>query len=418
MWFERLQLRVRLAHGSLPFGLVVSLLVATQPAAAGEERRLTLEEALELAEQAPQARAAALEVEGVEAESRGEGLWPNPELVFEREAAGDEMERVLALTVPLPLSGHLGLERSAARAALAAAQASARQAWIERRTLVRESFLEVLAAQQRDAMLATALGRLDDLTRTVRARAAAGESSGYDLMKVEGEHADLVAQRLEARAALAGARAVLASRLGLPTAPPLVAEGTLEPGPAPPESLLLPSALAGRGDVEALAAEAERRELLGRAAGRRAYPQPAIVVGRKTQCVLGFCESGPAVGVSVTLPLFDRQQGERASLQVEAALLRARRDVLLQEAQARLGSALAETRALREAEAALAEAPSGERLFVVARAAYEAGEMPVFELLDAHRSALAQSLRRVDSRLAARKAELRLCRAMGVEPTH
>jgi outer membrane protein TolC len=124
------------------------------------------------------------------------------------------------------------------------------------------------------------------------------------------------------------------------------------------------------------------------------------------------------VGVSVTLPLFDRQQGERASLQVEAALLRARRDVLLQEAQARLGSALAETRALREAEAALAEAPSGERLFVVARAAYEAGEMPVFELLDAHRSALAQSLRRVDSRLAARKAELRLCRAMGVEPTH
>jgi cobalt-zinc-cadmium efflux system outer membrane protein len=395
---------------------LASLLAASLPAFAGEERRLTLEEALDLAEQAPQARSAALEVEGVEAASRGAGLWPNPELVFEREAAGDEVERVLAVSVPLPLSGHLGLERSAAHAALSAARASARQARIERRTLVREAFLDVLAAQQRDVVFATALSRLEALNRTVHARATAGESSGYDRMKVAGEHADLLARRLEARAALAGARAVLASHLGLPPSPPLVAEGTLEAGPAPPESALLPSAVAERGDVEALAAEAERRELLGRAVGRRAYPQPAIVLGRKTQCVLGLCDSGLAVGFNVALPLFDRQQGESASLEVEAAFLRARRDVLLQEAQARLGGALAETRALREAEVALAEAPSSERLLVLARAAYEAGEKPVFELLDAHRSALAQALRRMESQLAARRAELRLYEAMGTEP--
>jgi outer membrane protein TolC len=42
--------------------------------------------------------------------------------------------------------------------------------------------------------------------------------------------------------------------------------------------------------------------------------------------------------------------------------------------------------------------------------------MRIFELLDAHRSALAQSLRRVDSQLAARRAELGLYRAMGTEP--
>jgi cobalt-zinc-cadmium efflux system outer membrane protein len=416
MWCEPGRSSGRLRPRGLLSSLVAGVLAATSPLAAAEEgRRLTLEEALELAEQAPQARSAALAVEGVEAEARGAGLWPNPELVFEREAAGEELERVLAVSVPLPVSGHLGLERSAAAAGLAAARARARQIRIERRGEVREAFLDLLAAQHRDEVFATALGRLDGLSRTLRARAAAGESSGYDRMRAEEERADLLARRLEARAALAAAQAALASRLGLPASPPLVAEGTLEAGSLPEAALVSPG-VAGRGDVEALSAEAERRELLGRAAGRRAFPQPAVVLGRKTQCVLGICGSGAAVGVNVTLPLFDRRQGERAALQVEAALVRARREALVQEARAQVASALAATRALREAEAALAEAPSSERLFVVARAAYEAGEMHIFELLDAHRSALAQSLRRVSSHLAARKAELHLYQAMGIEP--
>jgi outer membrane protein TolC len=281
---------------------------------------------------------------------------------------------------------------------------------------VREAFLDLVAAQARDLLFATALVRLEGLTQAIRARAAAGESSGYDRMRAEQERADLLAQRLEAHVALAGARAALASRLGLPTAPPLVAEGILDPGPSSPEAVPVSSAVAARGDVEALAAEAERRDLLGRAAARRAFPQPAVVLGRKTQCLLGICDSGAAVGVSLTLPLFDRRQGERATFQLEAALARARREALVQEARAQVIGARAEARGLREAEAALAEAPSSERLVVVARAAYEAGEMRIFELLDAHRSALTQSLRRVDSRLAARKAELRLHRAMGLEP--
>jgi cobalt-zinc-cadmium efflux system outer membrane protein len=401
MWCEPGRSSGRFRSRGLLCGLVAGVLAATSPlAAAREGRRLTLEEALELAEQAPRARSAALEVEGVEAERRG---------------AGEELERVLALSVPLPLGGHLALERSAAAAALAAARARARQVRIERRGGVREAFYDLVAAQHRDEVYATALGRLESLSRTLRARAAAGESSGYDRMRAEEERADLLARRLEARADLAAAQAALASRAGLPASPPLVAEGTLDPGSLP-KAALESVGVAGRGDVAALAAEAERRDLLGRAAGRRAFPRPEVVLGTKTQCTLGICGSGAAVGVNVTLPLFDRRQGERAALQIEAALVRARREALVQEARAQVASALAATRALREAEAALAEAPSSERLFVVARAAYEAGEMRIFELLDAHRSALAQSLRRVDSHLAARRAELRLQQAMGIEP--
>lgn len=117
-------------------------MLAMAPRVTGADaRRLTLEEALALAEKAPLARAATLEVERVRAEGRGAGLWPNPNLQFDREAAGEEVERIAALSVSLPLSGRLGLERSAARTAVTAAERRARQGRIERRSRVREAFL-------------------------------------------------------------------------------------------------------------------------------------------------------------------------------------------------------------------------------------------------------------------------------------
>ncbi len=51
----------------------------------------------------------------------------------------------------------------------------------------------------------------------------------------------------------------------------------------------------------------------------------------------------------------------------------------------------------------------------IAQATYEAGEMRIFELLDAYRTSLAAELRATEVRLSARLAEIRLSRAMGIE---
>lgn len=404
--------RCRLALGA---GLTLAVLSSAIPAPADEPRRLTMEEALAMAEKAPLAQASALEVRRVRAEGRGAGLWANPEVQFDRAAAGEEVERIAALSVALPLNGRLGLERSAARNALTAAERRARQGRIERRARVREMFVELVAAQERDRLLEAGLGRLDGLVRVLRAREAEGESSGYDRMRAEQEYAELMAQRLEARAALVRARAGLASLLGL-TSEPLVADGTLEAAAVP-----LPSAedaraqASARGDVEAFSAEADQRDLLGRAARRRALPEPALLVGRKTLCAAAICDSGATVGFAVSLPIFDRGQGPRAALRAEADLARTRRHILALDAQAEAAAAMAEVDAGREAEGALAQAPPPEKLLGIAQASYEAGEMRIFELLDAYRSALSVAVRGTDIRLAGRKAEVALDRATGVE---
>jgi outer membrane protein TolC len=406
------RLRRRLGFGA---GLALTVLSLEVPATADEPRRVTMEEALVMAETAPVAQASAFEVQRVRAEGRGSGLWPNPEAQFDRAAAGEEVERIATLSVALPLNGRLGLERSAARSALMAAERRARQERIERRARVRELFVELVAAQERDRVVEAGRGRLDGLVRVLRAREAEGESSGYDRMRAEQEYAELTAQRLEARAAVARARAGLASLLGL-TSEPLVADGTLEAA-----AVYLPSAedaraqALARGDVEAFSAEADQRDLLGRAAGRRVLPEPALVVGRKTLCAAAICDSGAILGFALSLPVFDRGQGSRAALRAEADLARTRRHILALDAQAEADAAMAEVRAGREAEAALAQAPPPEKLLAIAQASYEAGEVRIFELLDAYRSALSVALRVINLRLAVRKAEVVLDRATGVE---
>jgi len=395
-------------------GLALAVVSLAAPADASEHRRLTLQEALALAEKAPLAQASALEVQRVRGAGRGAGLWPNPEVQFDREAAGEEVERIAGLSVALPVNGRLGLERSAARSALTAAESRARQDRIERRARVREMFIELVAAQERDRVLEAGLARLAGLVNVLRAREAEGESSGYDRMRAEQDHAELTAERLGARAALARAQTGLASLLGLSTQA-LVAEGTIDapttPVASPDEAR---AQAAARGDVEAFAAEADERELLSRASGRRALPEPALVVGRKTSCAAA-CESGATLGFAVSLPLFDHGQGPQAALRAEADLARTRRHILVLAAQADTGTALADVQAGRDAEAALAQAPSAERLIAIAQAAYEDGEMRVFELLDAHRTALSASLRAIEIRLATRKAELALDVATGTE---
>lgn len=407
----RLHARQRAALGGLALGLLGTAVVAR----GDEPRRLTLEQALAMAEKAPLAEAAGFEIQRVRAEKRGAGLWPNPEIQFDRERAGEEVERIAAVSLALPVSGRLGLERSAARSAVTAAERRGGQERIERRARVREAFLDLLAAQERDRVLDDGLARLDHLVKVVRAREVEGESSGYDRMRVEQERADVATQRFAARAALARAQSGLAALLGLAPGP-LAAEGTLAAGATPfPDPGQARSQAWGRGDVEALSAEADQRELLGRAAGRRAVPEPSLLVGRKTACVGGACGSGNTLGFALSLPLFDHGRGPGAALRAEAAIARTRRAALGLQAAAEADAAMAEVRAGREAEAILSQAPSPERILGIAQASYEVGEVRVFELIDACRSALSVTLRATEIRLAVRKAEVALDRATGTE---
>jgi cobalt-zinc-cadmium efflux system outer membrane protein len=401
------------AIGALSVGLLACLATGGVSAADGP-RALSLEEALRLAATAPAAQAVALEVQRAEADIAGAGLWPNPEVSFSREAAG-EIEQVTALSQTLPWSGRLSLEKSAARRTASGASLRARQARVELGARVRQAFFALLAAQDRTSVLDEGWERLDDLVRVLAEREKAGESSGYDHMRAERERADVEADRLAARGARAAACATLAGLLAIPS-PNLRAAGVLaEVAPLPPLATALDRA-AARGDVAALSAEAEAADLRARAASRRALPDLDLEAGVKTNETGGVTEHGGVIGLSLSVPLFDHGQAARAVARVEGTLVRTRREALLREASAEVEGAWQEARARQDAEAAYGRAPEPEELVTVARAAYDEGETRILDLLDAYRAALAAGLRTVDLHLEARRAEAILDRSTGVDP--
>jgi outer membrane protein, heavy metal efflux system len=375
---------------------------------------LTLADALRRAEEAPALRAVRLEIERARADVRGAGLWTNPEASFSRETALGTVDIFASLALPVPVSGRLGLEKSAAERALRAAETRAGQDRLEARAHVREQFLELVAAQERLAVLEDGLARIDELVRALRTREEVGESSGYDRRRAERERAEVEADAGDARARLARARATLAGSLAV-TAEGLRADGTLAASGTLPTVDEVRARAGARPDVQALVTAAEGQDLLAKAAGRRFIPEPVLTGGWKRTEDSGLSGDGYVVGAAIALPLFDRGQGVRAVAEAEAALLRNQREALAREATTGADAARAEAEARRGAESAYDAAPSADELARIARTAYEEGETKILDLLDAYRTALAVRLRAIDLHLEARKAEIELDRATGVE---
>jgi cobalt-zinc-cadmium efflux system outer membrane protein len=384
---------------------------------AGGLRAFTFEEALRRAEEAsPLSRVIGLGIDRARADARAAGLWPNPGLSLLREESAGVVERFDNLSLDLPVWGRLGLEKDAGRRGLAAEEASARQGRFELRARVGEAFIDLLLAQKRTAALEAGGTRLFELVEALRAREREGESSGYDRMRAERELADLEVDLLGTRGGQAGARAALAALLALPSEGLAVA-GALDAAETLPGLEALRALARSRGDVAAFDAQAEQADLLARAARRRGIPEPSITAGRKTTMVRGAEDTGPVLGVALSIPLFNRGQGERGVARAEADLLRARSDALAREVEAQVEAAHAEAAARRAAEQRYAAAGDPDDLMTIARAAYDGGAMRILELLDAYRTALAARLRKLDLHAAARRAEVTLGRAAGADVT-
>ncbi len=394
---------------------LIVLLLAPATALAGEARPITLDEALRRAEEvSPVGQEIALVVERARSEIGASGLWPNPEFSFVREESAGVVERFANLSQTFPLTGRLGLEKAAARSGHLAAEARARQERIALRTNVRESFIDLLLAQERAGAVEKGRSQLMELVEVLRAREREGESSGFDRMRSERELAEVEADLAEARGQLAGARASLAALVVLPSEG-LVASGSLTPKAPLPGQDELRRLAAARGDVVALDSEAERADLLARAAHRRVVPEPSLTLGTKTTDEGTPDDRGPVVAIGFSFPIFDRGQGGRAVARAEGALLRARRASLVRLVEAEIEAAYAGAAARREAEDAYAAHGDPEDLVRIARATYEGGAMRILELLDAYRTALAVRLRGLELHAAARRAEAILRQAMGVE---
>ncbi|MBN1209912.1 MAG: TolC family protein [Myxococcaceae bacterium] len=361
-----------------------------------------------------EARVAEAEAALGRAEAVGVGAWPNPGLEWQRERAGSgrragESQDVLLASIPLVLSGRLGLEAVAAERGAQAADARLARARAELHREATLAFSAVLGARQRRIILEESVATLKRLSAAIAVRERAGEAAGYERLRIEVEAAavedGLRGALLEERQAQADALRLLAPEVQ--ALPPL--QGTLAPAREVPDGATLLAELeARRADVRALTLEAQGAESARRAAARSWIPDPTVSAGAQLLDVgQEGAGAGYVVGVSLPLPLFQRRQGEAARAEARRALAEARRASLLRAARAQLTAALDAVSARRERlvrhrEDVLARA---EELRRITAAAYRGGSADLLVLVDAERAAREAHLTSVSLAVAVVTAE-------------
>lgn len=393
-----------LIHGNaLILLLLLTLLLAARANPDGLEN-LTLEQALELAERRhPQLAEAHALVEAAAGRVQQAGTPPNPELVLGAQqlpldsGASNQREYVAGVAQSLPLGGRLNKARAAE---LLEQEVRARGLEVTRRDLrrrVHSAFATALyqeQAAQVQGEMTESMARLADL---LRARVASGDAIPEELARAEMELIRTRAETQRSRALREQALVELAGAIGDPGLTLRSLAGNLELALELPALAVLATNLSAHPEL--LAAEAGTRAAAARLALAEAERIPDVKVEVLYHRLEATRENTLDLGLSLPLPLFDRNQGRVREARAEAAAAEARARLTRNEL----------TRRLRESHMQLTTALATARMFqseilpraeVIAKAAearYAAGETSLADVLPVRRDRAALQLSRLEA---------------------
>ena len=395
-----------------------------QPATEALEN-LTLEQALALADQLhPELAEARAAIAATEGRARQAGAFPNPEAIVGaqqlplRSNAANEREYVAGVAQSVPLGRRLArarevelLEREVRTRGLEVRHREIRQR-------VHSAFATALYQEQ-------AWQVQDDLRRiaeqavtTVRVRREHGDAVGEDLARVGLEQARVEADWQRAGWLRREAMLALANALGDATLPVHSLAGRLEAAFEIPTLEGLAAHLAEPPEVAL--AEADVRARQARLALALAERIPDV----KVEVLYHRLEASGAdtldVGLSIPLPLFQRNQGRLREAQAELAAAEARVRLTQSEAAARrqtaqlqLDAALALSRLYRTEIL-----PRMDTVLRAAEARYAAGDISLTELLPVRRERAAVQLSHLESLRNVLQAWAAARRALDPGPSH
>jgi len=369
---------------------VLWMVAAPQLSAATDA--LTLERALAIArERAPRILSAALRVEEARGRVVGASILLPENPVLDGGAgrrysdAGDSLDAGAGISQRFELGGQRGARITRAQAGVEQAR-SARDDSLRR--LLRDvarAFYTGLHAEEGFRVAARSEEIAAEVARIAERRYRAEDVPVLDLNVSRAALARARAEREIAEAERASVLGDLRILLGMEAAEALSLVGDLrDRRPFDPADLALRAA--ERPDLRALEAELTQAEAELRLARAEAWPDLGLGAryerDERDDVVLGE--------VSLELPVFDRAQGARAEAAARVRRLRVELDAARRTAAVEVQTALAvqarRVRAVEELEAnALPLLDENESL---ARRSYEAGEMPLAELLLVRRETL------------------------------
>jgi outer membrane protein, heavy metal efflux system len=352
--------------------------------------------------------AARVEIQRARGRLRQAGLRPNPTLEVEQTTgrftgSADERETSVGIAVPIELGAKRKRRVELAQAELEAVEADVADR--ERRLIleVMTVYAEALSAL-RELETTESINQVDlQTTRFVQARVNEGESAPLELNLLRTEVDRLRSRRALVEGRLTTALLKLKALAGISDAEPLRLREDLTNirQPAFPQSIdaAIAIALRSRPDLRLARLNEEVAEAglkLARASSspdltaftrytvsRSAFEDTPVGVLRDRDKTLAF-------GVSVGIPIFNRNQGNKAEAEALISQTRRRREFLEQIIRSEVQSAYARYEAARSAALTFEQGVIGrstENIRVI-RAAYELGQFQITDLLSEQRRLL------------------------------
>ena len=351
---------------------------------------------------------ARLEIERARARLRQSGLRPNPSLDFEHSTgkfsgSPGERETSISVSLPLELNGQRGKRIALARAELEAAEADAADRERQLVAEVRIAYADALAGIRELETTEGLHGLGVHTARIIEVRVTEGESAPIELSLLQNEIDRLRSRRAVLLGRLQASLLRLKSLAGIPADEQVRLRDDLTTSSRQGTQLSLQAAidvaLRSRPDLRL----ARLNETLAEAglALSRAQAAPAVTAfGRVTSSNTAF-ENTPigalsdhdylvAVGVSVTLPFFNRNQGAKAEAEMAIAQARIRREFIERLVRSQVTSAYSRYSASQAAVEIFEQgvlARSAQNVQSI-RGAYELGAFRMTELLSEQRRSL------------------------------
>ncbi|MCI0534189.1 MAG: TolC family protein [Verrucomicrobiales bacterium] len=391
----------------LPFTTITTLVVLAISVSAGTAddpatnniEALTLEQAWDVAERLqPELAEAKALIDAAEARAKQAGLFPNPAAIARMESARfdgrttGQAEYLAGISQPIPLGNRLSKAR---QAELLERARRSKELEVHRRNLrrrVHSAFATALYQEQAFEKQNEIAASVEKVAATTKARVDAGDAAREDLARAEME---LVRAKVELRRSEAmreHAMVELKAAMGDPHLSIRTLAGKLEATFEIPALETLAAELSTHPEVALAATEVRARQArVDLAKAERIPDVRAELLYRRLEASK---ESSFDVGVSIPLPLFDRNQGRLRKARAEVAAAEARSRsmqnslrVRLHEAHARLTGALANSRDLKNEVL-----PRAETVLKAVEARYSAGDISLNEAMPVRRDWAAMQL--------------------------
>jgi cobalt-zinc-cadmium efflux system outer membrane protein len=388
----------------LLFLLLLLTISSFSHAATNPVESLTLDQALELAErQHPQLAEAHALVEAAAGRAQQAGTLPNPEAIIGAQQlpldrdGSNQREYVAGVAQPIPLGSRLGQAREAE---LLEREVRVRGLEVTRRDLrkrVHSAFATALYQEKAFQTQQQITQSARQVAAITKARVDAGDAPPEDLARIEMELARLQLEVQRSQSLREQALLALAAAMGDVNLNVKSLAGDLALAFELPTLESLVTNLAAAPELQQ--AEASIRASNARIDLAKAERIPDVKVEVLYHRLESTRENTLDIGLSIPLPLFDRNQGKLREARAEVAAAEARSrltqnelNLRLRESHAQLTAALATFRSFQSEIM-----PRAEIMLKAAESRYAAGDTSLADVLPIRRDWAAMQLAQLES---------------------